>query len=147
MTRWGRGLARACLGVLLLLGGLAHAEEGDQPETGRPEIDDADLPEILSVVVVGNVSLNRAGQARIAYHARQANISAVVLEVEDLDGARGASSQREIDVIPAAFGREQGELVLPLAFTTPGRKRVRFTLLTDERNAGDPVSVVVDVAP
>jgi hypothetical protein len=147
MTRWGRGLARVCLAALLLLGGLVHAEEGDQPETDRPEIDDADLPEILSVVVVGNVSLNHAGQARIAYHARQANISAVVLEVEDLDGARGASSQREIDVIPAAFGREQGELVLPLAFATPGRKRVRFTLLTDERHAGDPVSVVVDVAP
>jgi hypothetical protein len=66
---------------------------------------------------------------------------------EDLDGARRATSQREIDVIAAAFGREQGELVLPLAFTTPGRKRVAFTLLTDERDESDPVSVDVDVAP
>ena len=148
MTRWGRGLARVCLGVLLLLGGLAHAEEGDQPETGRPEIDDADLPEILSVVVVGNVSLNRAGQARIAYHARQANISAVVLEVEDLDGARRSH-------LPAGDRRDRRRRSAASRASSccPSRSRHRagseyaFTLLTDERNEGDPVSVDVDVAP
>jgi hypothetical protein len=131
-----------CLAVLLLIGGIARAEEGD-----RPEIDDADRPEIVNVAVVGRLAVGRAGQARIAYRARQANVAAVVQEIEDLDGARRVSSQREIDVIATAFGREQGELVLPVAFTTPGRRRVTFTLLTDERNESDPVSVEVDVTP
>lgn len=132
----------AFLAVLLLLGGLARADEGD-----RPEIDDADRPEIVHVAVVGRLAVGRAGQARISYRARQANVAAVVQEVEDLDGARRVTSQREIDVIAAAFGREQGELVLPLAFATPGRKRVAFTLLTNERDESDPVSVDVDVGP
>jgi hypothetical protein len=134
--------AGALLALLLLVGGLARADEGD-----RPEIDDADRPEILNVAVVGRLSVGRAGQARITYRARQANVAAVVQEVEDLEGARRATIQREIDVIAAAFGRAEGELVLPLAFATPGRKRVAFTLLTDERNESDPVSVDVDVAP
>src|SRR5262245_37276066 len=134
--------AGACLVVSLLLGGIARADEAD-----RPEIDDADRPEIVHVAVVGRLAVGRAGQARIRYRARQANVAAVVQEVEDLDGARRVTSQREIDVIAAAFGREQGELVLPLAFATPGRKRVAFTLLTDERNESDPVSVDVDVGP
>jgi len=134
--------AGACLALLLILGGIARADETD-----RPEIDDADRPEILNVAVVGRFVVGRAGQARISYHARQANVAAVVQEIEDLDGARRATSQREIDVIAAAFGRAQGEVVLPLAFATPGRKRVTFTLLTDERNESDPVSVELDVAP
>jgi hypothetical protein len=133
--------AGACLALLLLLGVIARADEGD-----RPEIDDADRPEIVNVAVVGRFVVGRAGQARISYHARRANVAAVVQEIEDLDGVRRATSQREIDVIAVAFGRAQGELVLPLAFATPGRKRVTFTLLTDERNDGDPVSVEVDVA-
>lgn len=133
--------AWACLALLLLFG-VARADEAD-----RPEIDDADRPEILNVAVVGRLAVSRAGQARITYRARQANVAAVVQEVEDLDGARRVTSQREIDVIAAAFGRKEGELVLPLAFATPGRKRVAFTLLTDERNESDPVSVDVDVAP
>ena len=134
--------AGLCLAVLLLVGGIVRADEVD-----RPEIDDADRPEIVNVAVVGRLTVGRAGQARITYRARKANVAAVVQEVEDLDGARRVTSQREIDVIAAAFGREQGELVLPLAFTTPGRKRVAFTLLTDERDESDPVSVDVDVAP
>ena len=132
----------ACFAVLLLIGGIARADEAD-----RPEIDDADRPEIVNVAIVGRLTVGRAGQARITYRARQANVATVVQEIEDLDGARRATSQREIDVIAAAFGRVQGELVLPLAFATPGRKRVAFTLLTDERNESDPVSVAVDVAP
>ena len=137
-----RWLAWTCLAVLVLLGSLARAQDTD-----RPQIDDADRPEIVNVAVVGRLSVERAGQARIAYRARQANVASVVLEIEELDGPRRVTSQREVDVIPAAFGREQGELVLPLAFTTPGRKRVTFTLLTNERDDGDPVSVEVDVAP
>jgi len=131
-----------CLAVLLLSGRLAWADEAD-----RPEVDEADLPEIVNVAVIGRLTVGRAAQARITYRARLANVSAVVQEIEDLDGARRVSSQREIDVIATAFGREQGELVLAVAFTTPGRKRVTFTLLTDERNESDPVSVEVDVGP
>ena len=136
---WG-GLA--ILAILLLFAGVARADEADQPDT-----DDAGRPEILNVAVVGRLAVGRAAQARVMYRARQANVSAVIQVVEDLDGARRVTSQREIDVIAAAFGREEGELVLPLVFATPGRKRLSFTLLTDERSASDPVSVDVDVAP
>jgi hypothetical protein len=132
----------AILAILLLFAGVARADQADQPDT-----DDADRPEILNVAVVGRLAVGGAAQARVTYRARQANVSAVVQVVEDLDGARRATSQREIDVIAAAFGREQGELVLPLVFATPGRKRLSYTLLTDERNESDPVSVDVDVAP
>jgi hypothetical protein len=136
---WG-GLA--ILAILLLFAGVARADEADQPDT-----DDAGRPEILNVAVVGRLAVGRAAQARVMYRARQANVSAVIQVVEDLDGARRVTSQREIDVIAAAFGREEGELVLPLVFATPGRKRLSFTLLTDERDESDPVSVDVDVAP
>ena len=50
-------------------------------------------------------------------------------------------------MVAAAFGHETGDLVVPLAFTTPGRKRVVFTLLTDERVESDPASVDLEVAP
>ena len=50
-------------------------------------------------------------------------------------------------MVAAAFGREEGDLVLPLAFETPGRKRLVFTLVTDEREQSDPASIEVDVAP
>jgi hypothetical protein len=136
---WG-GLA--ILAILLLFAGVARADEADQPDT-----DDAGRPEILNVAVVGRLAVGRAAQARVMYRARQANVSALIQVVEDLDGARRVTSQREIDVIAAAFGREEGELVLPLVFATPGRKRLSFTLLTDERDESDPVSVDVDVAP
>jgi hypothetical protein len=128
--------------AILLLGSLALADEAD-----RLDVDDADRPEIVNVAVVGRLAPGQAAQARVTYRARQANVSAVIQVVEDLDGPRRASSQREIDVIARAYGRETGELVLPIAFATPGRKRVAFTLLTDERIESDPVSVVVDVGP
>jgi hypothetical protein len=126
--------ALACLTVLLLIGGGAAAE-------------DADRPEILHVAVSGRLVAGRAGQVRLTYRAPQANIVAVIQVSEDLDGARRVTSQREIGVIAAAFGREEGDLVVPLAFATPGRKRVVFTLLTDEREESDPTSVDVDVGP
>jgi hypothetical protein len=124
----------ACLAALLLLGGGAGADEADRPE-------------ILHVAVPGRLIAGRSGQARVTYRARQANIVAVVQVVEDLDGARRVTSQREIGVVASAFGRDAGDLVVPIAFVTPGRKRVVFTLLTDEREESDPVSVDVDVAP
>jgi hypothetical protein len=71
----------------------------------------------------------------------------VIQAVDDLDGPRRMTSQRELGVVAAAFGREAGDLVLPLAFATPGRKRVVFTLLTDEREESDPAIIYVEVAP
>jgi hypothetical protein len=106
-----------------------------------------DRPEILHVAVSGRPVAGRGAEARLTYHARQANVVAVVLVVEDLDGPRRVTSQREIGVTAAAFGREEGDLVVPLGFATPGRKRVVFTLLTDEREESDSASVEVVVAP
>jgi hypothetical protein len=70
-------------------------------------------------------------------------------EIEDLDGppAARATRQREHGVVARAFGHESGRLVLPLSFATPGFKRVRLALVTDERQTGDPVSVEVEVVP
>ena len=123
-----------CLAALVLIGSPAGADEADRPE-------------ILNVAIPGRLVAGRAGTARITYRARRANIVAVIQVVEDLDGARRVTSQREVGVVAAAFGREEGDLVLRLAFATPGRKRVVFTLLTDEREESDPASVDVDVAP
>ena len=120
--------------ALLLVGGATGA-------------DDTDWPEILSVVVSGRLVAGRAGEARIAYRARQGNVVAVIRTVEDLDGGRRTTSQREISVIAAAFGREAGEFVVPLGFATPGRKRVMFTLVTDEREESVPASVEIEVVP
>jgi hypothetical protein len=124
----------ACLAALLLVGGAGGADEADRPE-------------ILNVAVPGRLAAGRAGEARITYRARRANVVAVIQAVDDLDGPRRRTAQREVGVVAAAFGREAGDLVLPLAFATPGRKRVVFTLLTDEREESDPVIIYVEVAP
>jgi hypothetical protein len=134
--------AWACLAALLLVGGVARADE-----PGQFHLYDPDQPEILNVAVVGRLAVGRAGQARITYRARQANVAAVVQVAEDLDGARRVTSQREVGVVAAAFGREEGDLVLSIAFATPGRKRLVFTLLTDARKESAPASVEVDVLP
>jgi hypothetical protein len=109
--------------------------------------DEADRPEILHVAVPGRLIAGHSAQARLTYRARRANVVAVILAIDDLDGPRRVTSQREIGVIAAAFGREEGDLVLPLGFATPGRKRMVFTLLTDEREESDAVAVEVEVAP
>ncbi len=124
----------ACLVALLLIGGTAGAVEADRPE-------------ILNVAIPGRLVAGQAGAARITYRARRANVVAVIQVIEDLDGARRVTSQREVGVVAAAFGREEGDLVLALGFATPGRKRVVFTLLTDEREESDPARIEVDVAP
>ncbi len=129
-----RILEPALLAVLLLVGGAVGADEADRPE-------------ILNVAIPGRAVAGRAVAARITYRARRANVVAVIQVVEDLDGARRITSQREIGVVAAAFGREEGDLVLALGFATPGRKRVVFTLVTDEREESDPARVEVDVAP
>ena len=81
------------------------------------------------------------------YRARRANVVAVIQVVEDLDGARRATRQRELGVVAAAFGREAGDLLVPLDFVTPGRKRVVLTLVTDEREESEPASVELLVVP
>lgn len=109
--------------------------------------DEADRPEIVYVAVPGRPAVGRQAEARVTYRARRANVVAVVQVVEDLDGVRRASRQRELGVLAAAFGREAGELTVPLAFESPGRKRVVLTLVTDEREESEPASLEIDVAP
>ncbi len=111
------------------------------------EAADADPPEILDVAVFGRLAVGREGEARLTYRARRANVVAVVQAVEDLDGVRRGSRQREFGVVAAAFGREEGELIVPLAFETPGRKRVVLTLMTDEREESEPASIEIEVLP
>jgi hypothetical protein len=50
-------------------------------------------------------------------------------------------------VIDAAFGHESGDLLVPLDFVTLGRKRVVLTLVTEEREESEPVSVELQVVP
>lgn len=124
------GLAAA----LLLAGALAGAGETERPE-------------ILHVAVPRRLVVGLPGEGRVTYRAPGANVVAVILAVEDLDGARRVTSAREIGVVAAAFGREAGDLVVPVAFATPGWKRIVVTLVTDEREESEPASIDVEVAP
>lgn len=110
-------------------------------------VEEGDPPEIVNVAVPGRPVAGRTVTARVTYRAQQGNVVAVIVEVEDLDGPRRVTSQREISVVASAFGREEGDLSLPLGFATPGRRRVTFTLVTDEREESDPASIDIDVAP
>ena len=138
----GRGLRRmtrrapavACLLVMLLGGALARA-------------DDADRPEILSVAAPDRLVAGHPGQMRLSYRAPRGNVVAVIQVVEDLDGPSRATRHRELGVIAAAFGREAGDLLVPVAFATAGRKRVELTLVTDEREESDPATVELEVVP
>ena len=122
------------LAVLLAVGPPARAVEADRPE-------------ILNVAVPGRLVAGQAGTARITFRARRANVVTVIQVLEDLDGARRVTSEREVSVVAAAFGREEGDIVLTLVFASPGRKRMVFTLRTDEREQSDPARIEVDVAP
>lgn len=129
--RWARGVGVA---VLLLIGGAVGADEADRAE-------------ILNVAILGRPAAGQPVTARITFRARQANVVAVIQVVEDLDGPRRVTSQREVSVVAAAFGHEEGDLLLPLVFATPGRKRVTFSLVTDEREEGERERIEVDIAP
>jgi hypothetical protein len=118
----------------LLVGAAASGEETDRPE-------------ILHMTVPDRLAAGYPGQVRVAYRARRANVVAVIQVVEDMDGVRRATRQRELGVVAAAFGREAGELLVPLAFETPGRKRVVLTLVTDEREESEPASAELEVVP
>jgi hypothetical protein len=135
----GEPARRRALGALLLALGLAL------PATGRAAGDD--LPEILHVAVPAHLVALRAAELRLTYRAPRANVVALIQVVEDLDGAQRATRQRELSVVARAFGFEAGELVVPVAFATAGRKRIVLTLVTDERAESDPVAVEVDVEP
>jgi hypothetical protein len=124
----------ACLAAVLLVGAAARADEADRPE-------------ILSVVAPARLALGRLVELRVVYRARRANVVAVVQVLEDLDGAHRATRQRELGVVVEAFGREAGDLLVPVEFVTPGRKRVGLTLVTDEREESDPASVELLVVP
>jgi hypothetical protein len=133
VTRRSLALAVGCLVAALGPGDVVEPREAGQPE-------------ILDVSVPGRPVVGRQGEARIAYRAPRANVVAVVQVVEDLDGLSRTSRQLEIGVVAAAFGREAGQLTVPLAFETPGRKRVVLTLVTDEREESEPASIEIEVA-
>jgi hypothetical protein len=127
------GIAAACLGALLLV-----APAGAQ---------DADRPEILNVTFPERLTAGQSATVRITFRAPRGNVVAVIQILEDLDGPRRVTSQRQVSVVATAFGFEEGDIVLPIEFATPGRKRVVFSLLTDEREESDRERMYIEVAP
>jgi hypothetical protein len=126
----------ACLGLALLLLGVAPA--------AAPA---ADLPVILRVAVPGPLEPDRRAELRVTFRAPGGNVVALIQVVEDLDGPRRSTTQREFSVVARAFGVEEGDVTVPIAFATPGRKRITVTLVTDERAESDPETVEIDVGP
>jgi hypothetical protein len=125
--------AAACLAALLLVG-----PSGAQ---------DADRPEILNVAFPERLTAGQSATVRITFRAPRGNVVAVIQILEDLDGPRRVTSQRQVSVVASAFGFEEGDLLLPIEFATPGRKRVVFSLLTDEREESDRERMYIEVAP
>ncbi len=117
--------------------------------TGVHAGEPGDLPEIVRVVAPPWLRVGTEGEIRLTYRARQANVVAVVRAIDDLDGpvASRSTSEREFGVIARAFGRETGELTVPVSFTTPGSKRVTLTLVTDERELSERAVVDVEALP
>ncbi len=131
------GRLKACLIVVMLAPAAAAADSADEP------------PTILTVAAPERLRVGTPGEIRLTYRARQGNVVAVVRVIDDLEsaGGRRVSHQREFGVIARAFGREAGELVVPLSFQSPGRKRVALTLVTDERDESEPAIVEVEATP
>jgi hypothetical protein len=127
---------RTAVALLVWLTVLAHGSAAE------PE-----LPHILHVAVSHPLALGQSGEVRVTYRAPRANVVAVVQVVEDLDGFRRATRQRELSVVARAFGREAGELLIPLSFATPGRKRVVLWLVTDDRRESERESLELEVLP
>jgi hypothetical protein len=111
--------------------------------------DPASLPWIERIDPPLRLRVGQTVELRVAYRAPGENVVAVLETAEDLDGPPTARSmrEREVSVVARAYGYSRGELVWPLAFATPGRKRVTLTLVTDERGLSDPVTVELEVAP
>ena len=133
--------ARARVVAVLLLG----IALGGSPSAADP----ATLPRITSVVAPARLRVGAPGEMRLGYRAPGGNVVAVSQVIDDLDGPPGrrSTSQREFGVLARAFGLEAGELTVPLAFGSPGWKRVTVTLVTDEREESDPVVVEVEALP
>jgi hypothetical protein len=110
---------------------------------------DADLPWIARIDSPAQLRAGQAGELRVSYRAPRANVVAVLEAAEDLDGPPmgRAMREREVSVVARTYGYRRGELVWPVAFATPGWKRVTLTLVTDERDLSDPVTVELEVAP
>jgi hypothetical protein len=111
--------------------------------------DEAELPVIVDVAVPPRVRVGQVTAVRLAYRAPLANVATVVEAVEDLDGPAASRSTREraIGVTARAYGYETGDLVLSLAFATPGLKRVTLTLVTDQGESSEAAVVEVEVLP
>ena len=126
-------------GVLLALAGPGGTEERS----------DRDRPVILDVAAPPRLRVGAVSELRLVYRAPLANVVAVVEAIDDLDGpAVGRSTrERQWSVVARAFGFEAGELTVPLAFATPGWKRVSLRLLTDERESSESAVVEVEVVP
>jgi hypothetical protein len=107
------------------------------------------LPRIVQVAAPSRLRVGETSEARLVFRASAANVVAVLEAFEDLDGPPAARTtrEREIGVVARAFGREDGELTVPLRFATPGWKRVTVTLMTDERELSDPAVVELEVVP
>lgn len=116
-----------------------------QPAPRRP----TGLPVIVDVQVPDRLRIGTEAPVTLRFQAPGADVVAVILAVEDLDGGIVGRStrQRELGVIARAFGLAAGELVVPLSFQTPGRKRVILTLVAEDRALGEPVSVEVEATP
>jgi hypothetical protein len=108
-----------------------------------------DLPWIVRIDPPARLRAGQTGELRVTYRAPGANVVAVLEAAEDLDGplTGRAMREREVRVVTRAYGHQRGELVWPLAFATPGWKRVTLTLVTDEGEPSDPVAVELEVAP
>ncbi len=144
MRRWRDGRIPILLLVAMAVPAIGHAAGAVTlaAEEGAP-------PVIVTVAAPPRLGVGMPGEVGLVYRAAQANVVAVLQTIEDMDGppAQRATRQRAINVIARAFGRETGELRIPLAFQTPGRKRVTFVLVTDEREESEPVEIEVDATP
>ena len=111
-------------------------------------VEEGDPPEIVNVAVVGRPSAGRAVTARVTYRAQQGNVVAVIVRRSRIWTGRAASPPSGRSAwSPRRSAARRASSSLPLGFATPGRRRVTFTLVTDEREESDPASIDVDVAP
>ncbi|MBI3456882.1 MAG: hypothetical protein HY002_13990 [Candidatus Rokubacteria bacterium] len=110
---------------------------------------EAELPVIVDVAAPPRLGVGMAGEIRLVYRAPLANVVAVVQATEDIDGPAISRStrEREFGVVARAFGREAGEMTVPVAFSTAGWKRITLTLVTDERERSEPAVIEIEVVP
>ncbi|HSE96387.1 MAG TPA: hypothetical protein VLD61_10865 [Methylomirabilota bacterium] len=135
------------LGVVALAALLLAGAGLPRPVPGNEDPDQ--LPWIAEVVAPRGLRVGQVGELRLAFRAPEANVVAILVELEDLDGPviRRASRARAVGVVTQAFGRVSGALAVDVSFTTPGAKRITLRLVTDGQAAGDPKSTDLEVQP